>query len=116
VSLRTSLSDQSGAGTVLAASLLGVSVLTIALGQTAFSIAYAKMQNQSIADEIAIASSDSERGLSGGFACEVATSLANRNKVTLDECRIVGFDLFIRIHSNALGMAIEAKARAGPSR
>ena len=100
---------------MLAAGLIGALVLVIAVGQIAFSFAYTRMQNQSIADEIAISTADSLRGLSGGFPCEVATSQANRNKVTLDECRIAGFDVFIRIHSDALGVAVTAKAKAGPS-
>ena len=110
------MKDEEGAGTVLAAGLIGAAVLTLGLGQLAFTFAYTRSQTQSIADAIAIAASDSQRGLSGGFACEVATSLANRNKVTLDECRIEGFDSYIRIHSTALGAEISAKARAGPSR
>ena len=113
--LREGFSGETGAGTVLAIGLIGASVLTLGLGHIAFSFTYTRIQNQSIADQIAMAASDSLRGLSGGFPCEVATSLANRNKVTLDECRLAGFDVFIRIHSDALGVAVAAKARAGPS-
>ncbi len=113
--VRESLRGETGAGTVLAVGLIGAIVLAFGLGHIAFSFTYTRMQNQSIADQIAVAASDSLRGLSEGFPCEVATSLANRNRVTLDECRIAGFEVFIRIHTDALAVEVSAKARAGPS-
>ena len=112
---RHRLSAEGGSGTVLSISLIAVLVATLAFSQVAFSFTHTRIKNQNLADQIAVAASDSLRGLSGGYPCEVAKDLATRNRVTLDECRISGFDSFIRIHSDALGISIGARARAGPS-
>ena len=112
---RHRLSAESGSGTVLSISLIAVIVATLGFSQLAFNFTHTRIKNQNIADQIAVAASDSVRGLSGGYPCEVAKSMANRNKVTLDECRMVGFESFIRIHSDALGVEVGARARAGPS-
>jgi secretion/DNA translocation related TadE-like protein len=95
--------------------IIGALVVVLAFAQLAFQFAYTAQANQAAADAIAIAATDSVRGLAGGYPCEVAKDLATRNKVTLDECRIEGFDSYIRIHSEVFGFPVAAKAKAGPS-
>jgi secretion/DNA translocation related TadE-like protein len=107
--------SENGAGTVLAVAIIGSLVAALAFAQLAFQVAYTGQKTQAAADAIALATTDSVRGLAGGYPCEVAKDLAVRNKVTLDECRVIEFDSFIRIHVEIFGMPIAAKARAGPS-
>lgn len=109
------LSAEAGSGTVLSVALIATLVATVAFSQAAFSFTHTRLKNQTIADQIAVAAADSVRGLSGGYPCEVAKDLAVRNKVTLDECRMSGFESFIRIHSDLFGIPLGARARAGPS-
>jgi hypothetical protein len=35
--------------------------------------------------------------------------------VILDECRIVGFEAFVKMHVDSMGIVLNATARAGPS-
>lgn len=112
---RSILRADSGAGTVLAIAIIGSLVAALAFAQLAFQVAYTGQKTQAAADAIALATTDSVRGLAAGFPCEVAKDLALRNRVTLDECRVIEFDSFIRIHAELFGMPILAKARAGPS-
>ena len=109
------LSAEAGSGTVLSVALIATLVATLAFSQAAFGFTHTRLKNQSLADQIAVAAADSVRGLSSGFPCEVAKDLATRNKVTLDECRIVGFESYIRIHTEMFGIPLTARARAGPS-
>lgn len=72
-----------------------------------------KLQAQ--ADQIAIAAADSARGLITGYPCQTASRIATNYMVSLDTCRIVGFESFIRLRSVAAGFELMATSRAGPA-
>ena len=70
---------------------------------------------QAVADSAALAADDALRGLTTGFPCDIATTIARENMVILDECRIVGFEAFVNLRSQGMGIVLNASARAGPS-
>ena len=67
------------------------------------------------ADLAAIAAADVARGLATGDPCQAAGRIAHIYMVSLDSCRIVGFESFIRLRSVSAGLTLEATSRAGPS-
>ena len=108
------LASGSGSGTVLG---LGV-LLAILAGLLAANLAANRLvlaeKLQVQADQIALAAADSARGLTTGFPCQVAARIAHIYMVSLDSCRIVGFESFIRLSVIAVGSTLEAISRAGP--
>ena len=104
-----------GSGTVLALTVVLLSVSLLGLSQTLALSLLSHLRLQATADSISVAAADSLRGLSIGYPCEVAQKISTSNMVNLDECRIVGFEVFITIHSEVVGIVLIAKARAGPS-
>ena len=109
------LRNETGSGTVLALSVISLSVALLGLSQTLAFNLLSHLRLQAAADSISVAAADSLRGLSLGYPCEVAQLMSTANMVNLDECRIVGFEVFITIHSEVVGIVLIAKARAGPS-
>ena len=67
---------------------------------------------QVVADSASMAAANALNGYSTGFPCEAARAVININMFKLEECRIVGFDAFIRISTQTLGMVHFASARA----
>ena len=104
-----------GSGTILGlggcmASLSGLVACNLAV----FGLFSAeKLQAQ--ADQIAVAAADSARGLITGYPCQTAGQIAHIYMVSLDTCRIVGFESFIRLRSVAAGFELMATSRAGPA-
>jgi len=112
---RSNLAQNGGSGTILG---LAVAIATLAAlvasNLAVFSlISVEKLRVQ--ADQIAVAASDSARGLNSGFPCQTADQMATMYMVLLDTCRIVGFDSFIRLRSVVVGIELEASSRAGPA-
>jgi secretion/DNA translocation related TadE-like protein len=106
---------ENGAGTILALAVVSLSVTLLIISQAQAFNLLANLRLQAVADSIAIAAADSLRGLSLGFPCEVAEEMSAANMANLVECRIVGLEVFITVHSGAVGIVLIAKARAGPS-
>ena len=109
------LKSETGAGTVLALAVVGLSVSMLILSQALAFNLISNLRLQATADSIAVAAADSLRGLSLGYPCEVAKEMSAANMANLVECRIVGLEVFITLHSGAVGIVLIAKARAGPS-
>lgn len=65
------------------------------------------------AETSAIAAADALRGFRTGHPCEVAGRIARQNMANVVECRIVGFDAYIRVRAKTVGMVHFASARAG---
>ena len=112
---RSNMTQNVGSGTIL-----GLAVALATLGALLASnlavfglISVEQLRVQ--ADQIAVAASDSARGLNSGFPCQTADQMATMYMVLLDTCRIVGFDSFIRLRSVVVGIEIEASSRAGPA-
>ena len=105
----------SGAGSILALSLIFAGLACFGAAQIGASQAFNQARLNSTAEQAAIAADDSLRGLITGFPCEIAKQVALQNMAILDECRIVGFEAFINLHVNSMGIVLNASARAGPS-
>ncbi|MEY3662877.1 MAG: hypothetical protein RI919_393 [Actinomycetota bacterium] len=79
--------------------------------------------NQAFEDELldtaaelaAMSAADSLSGFLTGHPCEVAAEVARQNRVNLDECRIVGFDITITVSAKSIGMVHFASATATTS-
>lgn len=112
---RSNFGVESGAGTVLG---LGVSLAALmglmASNLVAFGL-YTTAKLQAQADQIAIATANSVRGLNTDSGCESANQIAHIYMVSLDSCRIVGFESLIRLRSTVVGIELFATARAGPA-
>jgi secretion/DNA translocation related TadE-like protein len=106
---------EKGAGTILSLAVVVLSVALLIIGQAQAFNLLADLRLQSTTDSIAIAAADSLRGLSLGLPCEIAEQMSAANMANLVECRIVGLEVFITVHSGAVGIVLIAKARAGPS-
>ncbi len=63
----------------------------------------------------ALSAADSLSGFRTGHPCDVAAKVAQLNLVNLDECRIVGFDVTIRVSVKSIGMVHFASATATTS-
>ena len=111
----TSLLRDHGSATILAVSLMFFSICAFAATQVLAIVLISQRRVEVLADQIAIAADDSLRGLSTGIPCDVARHLAGQNMAFLDECRIVGFEAFVKVHIQSMGIVLSADAKAGPS-
>ena len=114
-SLIRSWQSQRGAGTVMSLAVLSISVGLFGATQIVAQQLYQSERLQVLADEIALTAVDALRGLTIGYPCELARQIAQENMVKLDQCRIVGFEAFISLRSDVVGIVLIANARAGPS-
>ena len=105
--------SETGAGTVIAVGIIGAAATLFLAGATIGSIVQIQLQVQLAAETAAIAAADSLRGLATGYPCQVADQIAKQNVANLLECRIVGFDVYIKVRKNALGIVLNAEALAG---
>jgi secretion/DNA translocation related TadE-like protein len=106
-------SDDKGAGTVLAIGLIGAAVTLFLATALLANLWLHKLQLQQAAETAAISAADSLRGLSTGYPCDVARQIADLNMAKLVECRIVGFEVYIKVRIHALGIVLNAEALAG---
>ena len=106
---------QRGSGTILVFSVLALSVGCLALSQAAVASIIAQVRLNAAADSAALTADDALRGLITGYPCEIAKEIALDNMAILDECRIVGFEAFVKLHIQTMGIVLNASARAGPS-
>lgn len=107
------INDDRGAGSILALAIVAVCVFALSMIQVVGGQFIRLAHTRSAADAIAIAAADSLRGLSTGYPCEVARKMSLQAGVVLDECRIADLQVFVRVHSETLGLSLRAKARAG---
>lgn len=106
---------QVGAGSIMALAIISAAVGMLSLSQIAAQGLFGFEELQLLADQIALTATDAVRGLTIGYPCDLARQMANENMAKLVECRIVGFEAFISIRSNDVGIVLIANARAGPS-
>lgn len=106
------LVDERGSVAMVPA-LTGVLLLFVLVTLRISVLDQSQQQFGDTAETIAIAASDAASGFRTGHPCEVAKQISQLNGVNLVECRIVGFDTFIRIRIKTLGMVLFASARAG---
>jgi secretion/DNA translocation related TadE-like protein len=110
-----SLTREAGSGTVLSLALIALSVSCLGITQTIALHLLSGARLNSIAESAALSADDALRGLTTGYPCEIAREIATENMVILDECRIVGFEAFVKLHVDSMGIVLNATARAGPS-
>ena len=108
-------SGEGGSGTVLSLAVISLSVLCLGVTQTIALNLLAGARLTAITDSAALSADDALRGLVTGYPCEIAKAIAAENVVILDECRIVGFEVFVKTHVQSMGIVLNATARAGPS-
>ncbi len=108
-------SRETGSGTVLSLALIALSVSCLGITQTIALHLLSGARLNAIAESAALSADDALRGLTTGYPCEIAREIASENMVILDECRIVGFEAFVKLHVDSMGIVLNATARAGPS-
>jgi len=106
----------SGSGTVLSLAMVALSVTCLGVTQTIALHLLSGARLTAIAESAALSADDALRGLITGYPCEIAKEIAVENMVILDECRIVGFEAFVKMHVDSMGIVLNATARAGPSK
>jgi len=108
----TDSSDENGSGTILGVAVV-MALLTLCISALAEgeSVMMAQ-QTRRAAEAGALAASDALNGFTTGFPCEAARAVITINMSKLVECRIVGFEVFIRTEAQTLGMVHFASARA----
>jgi secretion/DNA translocation related TadE-like protein len=108
-------SSDSGSGTVLALAVIGLSVACFGISQTIALNLLSEARLQAATESATLRADDALRGLTTGYPCEIAREIAEENMVILDECRIVGFEAFVKLRVQGIGIVLNATARAGPS-
>ena len=104
-----------GSGTVLSLAMIAIGIACFGLTQTVAIHLLSEARLTAIAESAALSADDALRGLITGYPCEIAREIADENMVNLDECRIVGFEAFVKMHVKSMGIVLNATARAGPS-
>lgn len=109
------LANERGSGTFLALATLVIVVgaatpLIFGLNQQ-----FEAERLDTAAELTAMSAADSLSGFLTGHPCEVAAKVALLNRVNLDECRIVGFDITITVSAKSIGMVHFASATATTS-
>jgi secretion/DNA translocation related TadE-like protein len=107
--------SETGSGTVLSLAVIALSVACFGMTQTVALHLLTGARLTAIAESAALSADDALRGLIVGYPCEIAREIASENMVILDECRIVGFEAFVKMHVDSMGIVLNATARAGPS-
>lgn len=102
----------------------GSAVVLVAIGAAACSLALAVIalggglvQRERIvgaADAAALAAADAGSGAVAGTPCVLAARVASANGGRLVQCEVDGAVATVRVAGAALGMPLEATARAGP--
>ena len=105
---------EDGAGSILAIMLVGALLAGFATVTLGTNIAITQQQLQAQTDSIALAAEDALRGVTTGYPCEMAGQFATSYMVKLEECRIVGFGVHVKTHSETMGIVFSAEASALP--
>lgn len=107
--------SEEGSGTILALATLvlvvGAATPVIFNANKAFEAEHL----DTAAELSALSAADALSGYRTGHPCEVARRVSLLNMVNLTECRIVGFDITIRVSAKSIGMVHFASARATTS-
>lgn len=102
-----------GAGVVIVLGMIGAAIALFICSVSLANLTWVQLKLQHTAETAAIDSANALRGLSTGYPCQVAEQISSENMAKLESCRIVGFGVFIKVRSDALGIVLSAKALAG---
>lgn len=106
--------DERGAGTVLVLGVVGAIVALTAAVVPQLSVHVASMRAANAADAAALAAADAVSGAIPGIPCDLAAATATRNGATLESCTTDGPTASVRVGVTVIGIAVSARARAGP--
>lgn len=108
------LIGESGAGAILGIVILISCFAFFSLGSLFGRQVVDLARLEAISETMALAAADALRGVTTGYPCIVAKDIATINKVHLDRCRIVGFEVFVETSLDGTDFSISSRARAGP--
>lgn len=103
-----------GAGSILAVAVLATIMATILLVAPLFRALVTRAEVTGAADAAALAAADVARGILPGVPCIIAASVADANGAVLDECRVEGVIVTVRVSAAVLAFSVTATATAGP--
>ncbi|MDD9153995.1 hypothetical protein PUY80_15610 [Plantibacter flavus] len=109
-----SLRDETGAGSVLAAGVLGALVAVLLATLPVVTLFAAHQRAANAADAAALAAADTASGRLPGFPCETARMVAARNAASLGTCSVEGVTVLVDATVDTAFGAITVAARAGP--
>lgn len=104
-----------GSGTILALAAIGISLAALGATQVTVANLISGARLQAAAERAALTADDALRGLTTGYPCDLAKEIAGQNMANVVECRIVGFEAFVKLRVQGIGIVLNASARAGPS-
>lgn len=104
-----------GSGTMLMLAVIGASLAALGATQVAVSNLIGAARLQATVERAALTADDALRGLTTGYPCDLVKEVAGQNMANLVECRIVGFEAFVKLRVQGIGIVLNASARAGPS-
>lgn len=107
---------EDGAGTLMAAALLGVLVSLVVVGAAVVGLVAGHRTAQAAADLAALAAATTLQ--QGGDPCARASGIATRNGATLRACRVDDWQVAVAVETRLRlaggSWALRARARAGP--
>jgi len=108
------LHDETGAGSVLAAGVLGALIAVLLATLPVVTLFAAHQRAANAADAAALAAADTASGRLPGFPCETARMVAARNAASLGTCSVEGLTVLVDATVDTAFGAITVAARAGP--
>jgi len=105
---------ESGAGSILAISLLAASVLLTALLVSSLALLVAGRSVENAADAAALAAADTASGAIAGSPCAAAAASAVLNDVAITRCSVDGLIASVSVARRVQSLELVASARAGP--
>ncbi|UOE44353.1 Rv3654c family TadE-like protein [Agromyces larvae] len=106
--------DERGAGTVLVLATVAGMIALTALIVPLLAVPIASQRAANAADAAALAAADALSGAIAGVPCDLAAAVAERNGAQLVGCETAGPVASVSVRRGVLGLAVEARARAGP--
>jgi secretion/DNA translocation related TadE-like protein len=107
------MSDK-GSGSILAIGILSAIMILAATSIPLYAVLATRSQVQAAADAAALAAADVRRGVTGGFPCDVAGTVARANRTELTECDLDGYVATVEVRRQTLGFELRSTATAGP--
>jgi secretion/DNA translocation related TadE-like protein len=106
---------ESGAGSILAISLIATILACSALVAPLCAALVARATVTGAADAAALAAADVAIGIAPGSPCSTAASVAEANRTQMRECRTDGVIVTVRVSAAIFGLPVSATATAGPA-
>lgn len=103
-----------GSGSVLAVAVIGALLCLAGMLTSLAAVLGAAQQLSVAADQTALAAADVASGLLPGVPCEQAARVASAHSGKLLDCAVEGSVATVEVGGSALGMALSARASAGP--